>query len=212
MLKKYVIHILGFVTISLGIVGVIFSRLGATPVDAFNYFIYTLTPLSLGTIVIFTGLVVALLAFIFEPTKDILMSISFIFLVGILIDGWKFLFEMIPLEFYNGLMVRIGMASLSLILIAFGVAVTITTGLVTSPYEKLMLVLNKKINSVQYSKMIIEGTFLLLAIILGIWTNQLFDQINVFTVLLVFVNGPLIGMFARMINKNVKKGEVGFVT
>jgi len=212
LFKKIVIHILGFVTISLGIVGVIFSRLGATPVDAFNYYIYTLTPLSLGTIVIITGLVVALLAFIFSPTKDIIISISFIFLVGVLIDGWKFLFEMIPLEFYNGLMVRIGMASLSLILIAFGVAVTITTGLVTSPYEKLMLVLNKKINSVQYSKMIIEGTFLLLAIILGIWTNQLFDQINVFTVLLVFVNGPLIGMFARMINKNVKKGEVGFVT
>ena len=212
MFKKIVIHILGFVTISLGIVGVIFSRLGATPVDAFNYYIYTLTPLSLGTIVIITGLVVALLAFIFSPTKDIIISISFIFLVGVLIDGWKFLFEMIPLEFYNGLMVRIGMASLSLILIAFGVAVTITTGLVTSPYEKLMLVLSKKINSVQYSKMIIEGTFLLLAIILGIWTNQLFDQINVFTVLLVFVNGPLIGMFARMINKNVKKGEVGFVT
>ena len=69
------IHILGFVTISLGIVGVIFSRLGATPVDAFNYYIYTLTPLSLGTIVIITGLVVALLAFIFSPTKDIIISI-----------------------------------------------------------------------------------------------------------------------------------------
>ena len=212
MFKKIVIHILGFVTISLGIVGVIFSRLGATPVDAFNYYIYTLTPLSLGTIVIFTGLVVALLAFIFEPTKDILMSISFIFLVGILIDGWKFLFELIPLSLYDDLLIRIIMASLSLVIIAFGVAVTITTGIVTSPYEKLMLVLNKKINSVQFSKMIIEGTFLILAIILGIWTNQLFDQVNVFTVLLVFVNGPLIGMFARMINKNTKKGEIGYVT
>jgi len=212
LLKKYIVHISGFVIISLGIVGVIFSRLGATPVDAFNYFIYTLTPFSLGTIVIFTGLFVALLAFIFNPTKDIILSISFIFLVGVLIDGWKLLFELVPIAFYDELFIRIIMASLSLILIAFGVAVTITTGIVTSPYEKLMMVLNKKINSLQFSKMIIEGTFLILAIIMGIYTKQLFDQVNVFTVLLVFVNGPLIGIFARMINKNVKKGEIGYAT
>jgi len=203
---------LGFVIISLGIVGVIFSRLGATPVDAFNYYIYTLTPLSLGTIVIFTGLFVTLLAFIFNPTKDIIISASFIFLVGILIDGWKLVFELVPLSLYDNLLIRIVMASLSLVLIAFGVAVTITTGLATSPYEKLMMVLNKKIKSVQFSKMIIEGTFLLLAVILGIITDQLFDQINVFTVLLVLVNGPLIGMFARMIDKNVSKGEIGYAT
>ncbi|MFH0767103.1 MAG: hypothetical protein V1920_03310, partial [Bacillota bacterium] len=175
MLKRYLIHITGFIIISFGLICVIFSKLGATPVDAFNYFVYTLTPLSLGTIVIITGLFVALLAFVLHPTKDMIISILFLFMVGLLIDGWKFLFEMLPSSFFDNLMIRISLASIGLVLIAFGVAITITTGLASSPYEKLMMELNKKIHSIQYSKMIIEGTFFTLAVIMGIYTDQLFD-------------------------------------
>jgi len=176
-------------------------------VDAFNYFVYTLTPLSLGTIVIITGLFVALLAFVLHPTKDMIISILFLFMVGLLIDGWKFLFEMLPSSFFDNLMIRISLASIGLVLIAFGVAITITTGLASSPYEKLMMELNKKIHSIQYSKMIIEGTFFTLAVIMGIYTDQLFDQVHVFTILLVLVNGPLIGLFSKIIINKIYKGE-----
>jgi uncharacterized membrane protein YczE len=49
----------GFFLISFGIVGIIMSKLGAAPIDAFNYFMYVLTPLSLGTWAVISGLVVS---------------------------------------------------------------------------------------------------------------------------------------------------------
>ncbi len=204
------IHILGFIIISFGIVGVIYSRLGASPIDAFNYFVWTLTPLTLGTVVILTGLSVTLLAFIFNRSKDMILSLVFLFLVGGLIDGWKFIFDLMPAGFYDDFVFRLILATISLFMMAFGVAITLTTGLATSPYEQLMMILNKKIHSIQFSKMIIEGTFFTLAVIMGLITNQLFDQVNVFTLLLVLLNGPLVSIFLRIINKNMSKKAVGY--
>ncbi len=205
MIKRYLIHALGFILISFGIVGIISAQLGATPIDSFNYFVAFLTPLSLGTVVIITGLSVSLLAYVFNREKEMIISASFIFLVGILIDIWMYLFGLIPLEIMDQMVFRIPLATSSLIIVAYGVAITITTGLPSSPYEKLMLVIDKKINSLTYSKMIIEGVFLLTAIILGLITNLLFEQVNIFTFVMFLSIGAIIDFFTKIIKKQKKE-------
>lgn len=191
--------------VALGVVGIIFARLGASPVDAFNYFMYVITPLSLGTIAILTGLMVALIGFIFNRNKDILLSISFLFIVGMFIDIWKYLFELLPESLFTNLWIQISLSLISLFIIAFGTALTITTGLSVSPYERLMMVIDKKIHSIRYSKMIVEGTFFLLAITLGIMTKLIWTQVNIMTLMMVLFNGPLVQYFQQKIL--IKKGK-----
>jgi uncharacterized membrane protein YczE len=193
-------HIAGFMIVALGIVGIINARLGASPIDAFNWFIYMVTPLSLGTMTVLTGLTVSLIAFIFgKKSWDMLISIGLLFSVGIFIDLWKYLFELLPDTWFQAMAVRIPMAILSIVIISIGTSLTITTGLAMSPFERLMMIMSKKVGSPGAAKMVIEGTFLLMAIILGYLTNRLFEQIHVFSVIMVLLNGPLVGLFVKKI-------------
>jgi len=208
LFKKYIVHIFGFFLVAFGVVGVIYAGRGAAPVDAFNYFVWTLTPLSLGTIAVITGLTVALIAFMFDQNKSMILSILFLFSIGIFIDGWKLVYELLPLGTFDSDFVSYPFALFCIVIIAMGTSITITTGLPSSPFERLMLVLDRKVHSIQYSKMIIEGTFFLLAIILGLITKLLFEQVNVVTILLTLLNGPLVGLFSSIIMKEKNKKGV----
>jgi len=208
LFKKYVVHIFGFFLVSFGIVGVIFAGRGAAPVDAFNYFVWTLTPLSLGTIAVITGLSVALLAFVFDQNRNMIWSIFFLFSIGVFIDMWKLIYDLLPQNTFDSDLISYPFALFCIAVIALGTSLTLTTGLPSSPFERLMLVLNRKVHSIKYSKMIIEGVFFLLAIILGLMTNLLFEQVNVVTVLLTLLNGPLVGLFSGLMMKEKNKKGV----
>lgn len=203
----------GFFLISFGIVGIIMSKLGAAPIDAFNYFMYVLTPLSLGTWAVITGIFAALISFLIDKKADILVSIAILFMIGALIDTWKYLFEMLPIGLLESYFFRIPLALSSLIIVSFGVALTLISGLPSSPFERLLLSLNKWIHNLSLTKIMIEGTFLILAIILGLVTQELFTQVHVFTVILTFSIGPLVSMFMKLINqKKLTKGDIIYGT
>lgn len=212
MIQKYFWHFMGFIILTFGVVGIIFARLGASPVDAFNYFMYVITPLSLGTVAVLTGFFIAILSFIFNPKKDILISVLFLVMLGVLIDLWKFGFELLPEELLLSYLMRIPLSVISLISIAFGTAITLTTGITVSPYDRLMMVIHHKIHSMQFSKMIIEGSFFILAIILGFITKLLFTQVNIMTIIMVLLNGPLVQYFVKLIVDRKKKGVAEYAT
>lgn len=201
MAKKIITQMLGFFIVALGIVGIVYARLGAAPIDAFNYFVYTITPLSLGTLTVMSGVLVAVICFIIDRKWSILISVGFLFTVGIFVDAWKWVFDLLPAVLFMELYYRIPLALISLFFITFGVALTISTGLTMAPYEQLMLIINRKVHHLGLSKMMIEGTFLVMAIILGIYTRQLWDQVFVMTVIITLVNGPLSHYFYTLIKK-----------
>lgn len=201
MTKKIIIQMTGFFIVAFGIVGIVYARLGAAPIDAFNYFVYTITPLSLGTLTVLSGVMVAVICFIIDKKWSIIFSIGFLFTVGVFVDGWKWVFDQMPQVFFIELYYRIPLAVLSLFLITFGVAMTISTGLMMAPYEQLMLIINRKVHHLGLSKMMIEGTFLLMAIVLGIYTRQLWDQVFIMTIVITLVNGPLSHYFLNVIQK-----------
>lgn len=211
--KKIILHTLGFIIIALGISNILTSKLGASPIDAFNYFLHKIVinfipSLTLGTVIIFTGLVVTLLAFIFNKNKNMIISAIFLFVVGIFVDMWMFILGYIPDQIVNLMMIRILLAISGMLLCSFGVAVTILTGLPASPYERMMLVIHEKINNLAIAKIIVEGSFFLIAITLGLLTQSLFEQVNIFTIVMTFSIGPLVLLFSNMIKKKYFKGEI----
>jgi uncharacterized membrane protein YczE len=210
--KKIILHTLGFIIIALGISNILTSKLGASPIDAFNYFLHkiviTFIPsLTLGTIIIFTGLAVTLLAFIFNKNKNMIISAIFLFVVGIFVDMWMFILGYIPDQIVTLMVIRILLAVSGMLLCSFGVAITILTGLPASPYERMMLVIHEKINNLAIAKIIVEGSFFLIAITLGLLTHRLFEQVNIFTIVMTFSIGPLVLLFSNMIKKKYFKGE-----
>ncbi|BCR35941.1 YczE/YyaS/YitT family protein [Mariniplasma anaerobium] len=207
------LHTLGFIVIALGISNILTSKLGASPIDAFNYFLHKIVinyipSLTLGTIIIFTGLAVTLLAFIFNKNKNMIISAIFLFVVGIFVDMWMFLLGYIPDQILSLMIFRIFLAVSGMLLCSFGVAVTILTGLPPSPYERLMLVIHEKINNLAIAKIIVEGSFFILAISLGLLTQSLFEQVNLFTIVMTFSIGPLVLLFSNMLKKKYFKGEL----
>lgn len=206
--KQLIWHSLGFIVIALGVVMIISPKLGASPLDALVYFIYRITPFSLGTIAIFVGTFATLLAYFLGSKRHILISYAGLLVLGIFVDIWKYIFELAPYLYMENLVTRMVLAVIGIFVVSFGVAMTITSGLSPLPYERILLILNKKIKNLAISKIIIESTFLVLAIIFGIYTGLIFEQINLFTVVMVFSIGPTINMFEKRIKKNqFLKGE-----
>ncbi len=208
--KKKMLHALGFIIIALGISSILTSQLGASPIDAFNYFLHKivskiLPALTIGTVIIFTGLVVTLLAYIFNKDKNMIVSAVFLFVVGVFVDFWLFVLGYIPDSVVSNLVFRIVLATSGMLLCAFGVSITILTGLPASPYERMMLVVHTKIKSLALSKIMVEGSFFLLAILLGVLSSSLFEQVNVFTVIMTFSIGPLISVYIYIIKRKLLK-------
>jgi uncharacterized membrane protein YczE len=210
-------HTIGFIIIALGISSILNSNLGASPIDAFNYFLQQIVVeyfpwATIGRVIIFTGLTVTLLTYLLNLEKNMLISAIFLIVVGNFVDAWNLAFELIPNDISSILVIRILMASLGMLLCAFGVSITILTGLPASPYERLMLVIYKKIKVLSLSKIIVEGSFFVIAIILGLLTKSLFEQVHIFTVVMTFMMGILVGMFTNILKKINKKGELSYET
>ena len=168
--------------------------------------------MTIGSVIIFTGLVVTLLAFLFNKDKDMVISAVFLIIVGVFVDMWLFLLGFIPAQVTSLIVFRILMASVGMLLCAFGVAITILTGFPASPYERLMLVIHKRINNLSLSKIIVEGSFFVLAVILGLLTQRLFEQVHIFTVVMTFMMGILVSMFTHIIRKKFIKGDLKYGT
>ncbi len=210
---KYFKHILGFVLIAFGIIGVIRSRLGASPIDAFNYFLYIVLTeagiaVTLGTVVFLVGSLATLLTYILTKDKTLVFSFLFLLVLSIVVDGWNALFGLLPLAVLNHLAFRIPIAVISFFVMCYGVALTLHTKLPTLPYERLLLHIDKNINNISISKIFIDGTFFVLAVILGLLIHRLFEQVFIMTFVIAFFTGVFVKWFLKLINQKSIKGVV----
>jgi len=210
---KLVEHILGFIILSLGIVFVLSAELGAGSMDAFNYYVSALLSkhisfFTVGRVAILNGMLAIVLSYIITKDYKTIISFIFIFIVGNFIDLWLYLFNFVPDILYETLVARFILASIGVIIIGFGAAITVSTGYPPSPFESLLLALDKKINHLAISKIIIDSTYLLLAFILGFIYQDVFKQIGFFTIVLTLFTGFLVKHFSIQIHKyKHKKGE-----
>lgn len=212
---KYLKHILGFTLISFGIVGIIRAQLGASPMDAFNVFLHMLLQnhginVTLGTVVFVIGALATLLTYILTKDKKLIFSFIFLMLLSLFVDGWNYLFGLIPEEILSHLAYRIPSAIIVFFIMCFGVALTLTTGLPTLPYERLLLHIDKNINNISISKIFIDGTFFIAAIVLGLilGVDVLFQQVHIMTFVIAFFTGVVVKRFVNILKKGVVVHEI----
>jgi len=206
---KYLKHTLGFTLVALGIVGIIHAKLGASPLDAFNVFLHQLLVennihVTLGTVIFVIGTLVTVFTFVLTKDKTLIVSFIFLLVLSVIVDGWNYLFGFIPASIIENLVFRISDAIISYMILCYGVALTLSTELPASPYEKLMLHIDKNIHNISISKIFIDGSFFVAAIILGWLTGHLFEQVFIMTFIIAFFTGVVVKYFLSKIQKKQK--------
>lgn len=199
-------HIFGFILISLGIVFVLTAQLGAGPMDAFNYYLSEIISknhpfFTVGRIAILNGLFAVILSYILSKDYKVLISFIFIFIVGNFIDIWIYLFGFVPDTWFISFTSRFLLASIGILILGVGVALTVNTGYPPSPFESLLLVLDKRINNISITKVLIDGSYLIVALILGYIYGDMLEQIGIFTVVLTLFTGVIVKYFSKHIIK-----------
>lgn len=199
-------HIFGFILISLGIVFVLTAQLGAGPMDAFNYYLSEIISknhpfFTVGRVAILNGLFAVILSYILSKDYKVLISFIFIFIVGNFIDIWIYLFGFVPDTWFISFTSRFLLASIGILILGVGVALTVNTGYPPSPFESLLLVLDKRINNISITKVLIDGSYLIVALILGYIYGDILEQIGIFTVVLTLFTGVIVKYFSKHIIK-----------
>ncbi len=210
---KYLKHISGFILIAFGIVGVIRTQLGASPIDAFNYYLFVILrdaglSVTLGTVIFIIGTLATILTYILTKDKRLIFSFIFLTLLSLVVDGWNALFGLLPEVVFELLIYRMITAGVAFFMMCFGVAITMSTGLPMLPYERLLLHIDKKRDNISVSKIFIDGTFFVLAIALGLYLQRLTEQVFVMTFIIAFFTGVFVNIFLKFIKKDAQKGVV----
>lgn len=209
-------QILSLILLALGVAGVIISGLGAGAVDALAYFLMRSTKLlDVGnwTIIINVSLVLFLL--ITTRKLAVLFTLLVVFVMGEAINIWINSFEKIfnlvlkdgqTLFSTDRLLIAIIIALVSLVVMAISVAIMIKEKTVKSPYDEFAIFLADKLNNYSLAKILLDGTFMLVAFLIAILTKgvKFTEQINVFSLIIVFGLGPLINLFTNLFTNGIK--------
>lgn len=219
--KRGFFQVFGLVLLALGISGGLVGGLGSGAVDAFAFGFYKLTGiLDQGTwTFIVNGTLVIILILLTRKWRILLSVIVLLILtvainLGISLYEWIFNFTffdnvtgisnnlLIDGQLFNAIWVSI----LSLIVMAVGVALLIVHKGILSPYDEWSIFLKEKFNSYTIGKIVLDGTFLILGLVLGFINGRPFEQIGFFSIVLVMFLGPTTSLFLKIFNKN-DKGE-----
>lgn len=220
--KKLSWHTLGSILIGLGVQTIIYSYLGAAPLDALTYYVtriylqlfnqsnfdslYSLigiTSLVVGTIVTFVLVLV-------QRKKQLIFTWLNILLVSLTIFLWGLLFNnFTPSDFF---ILRLVYGISGIAILSIGVTLTVVSGLPAGPHEELLRLYNNKINNMFLSKLIVEGTYLVLAFIMMIISEIVIDkstinfsQVGWFTIVTIILSSGLIHILTSFFTKNDRK-------
>lgn len=212
---RLIIHLLGATFIAFGVQSIIYSSLGAAPLDALNTYLAKIhvqlfgssseIQVVIGIYSFVVGTLVTLILFIIQREKRLIWTWLNIVLVSIIISLWGLVYKT-PLASGAVTMQKILFGSIGVFSISFGVFLTISTGLPPGPHEELLNFYNKKINNLLISKLIVEITYLLLAVLAMViyvllttgisnFEDLDFSQIGYFTIIAVVGVSLLIYLF-----------------
>ena len=202
-------QLIGLIFYGLGIAGIVIAGLGASPIDAFSYYLNKLVPaINQGYWLAIVNLTIAIILFIILKKIRLIFSIGIALITGIFVNLGLIIFRQVlnlnSTELISNIYVAILVASIGIIMMAFGIAWMIVNNSLVSPYDELSIYLQTLTNNYALSKMILDGTFLILAIIVGLIYGKVFEQINVFSIVVVLGLGPLINIFVKLFKKEVK--------
>lgn len=202
MIKKYIIHITGFILLAFGIATMVEVNFGLAPVDALNMHIteiVNVSYISLGVVSFIISLFLALFSYFVTKNKDFYLSLLIAIILGFSIDAFRILYSVINWDLENMLFVRIILLILGLFISSFGVILTTLDNLPPSPFDRLMVILNQKFGSIFRAKLFVEVVFLTLAIIAGLFIDSDKRQLSIFSFVYVAITPVIIALLKKLI-------------
>lgn len=191
LVYKIVFCILGTFLAALGIYLIVSSCLGADAISTFILGILQHCKLKFGTVSLLINGGILILIFIKQRELIGWASILNSFGIGIFLN----LLESITWLSTDTLSLRFIYLLLGIELFALGTAIYLSIQAGSGAYECLMIVVNQWIGgSVQFSRIVTDGTFMVLGILLG-------GPLNIGTVIIVFLLGPSLQLFLKLCTK-----------
>ncbi len=197
--NKILRYFIGAVVLALGITLSLLSNIGAGAFDALNYSLSVLLNITVGTAMYVSIFVIFVLTMILKPDLKYVLGFLLSLLTGFLIDFWMSIVVAPNTMMLSGLYF-----TASLILLPIGITFMIQSKMPLSPMDTLLIILIEKISkSVSSIKTVIEGSFVVLALVFGFTAGIGFGSISVGTIIITFSIGPLIQFFMKYIKPAV---------
>ncbi|MGI6787695.1 MAG: hypothetical protein ACOX5X_04050 [Acholeplasmataceae bacterium] len=224
---NFAIYLFGLILVGLGVQIIIYTDLGAAPLDAFTYYLariylqlFKSGDLSshktvIGAASFLFGTLTTIILFAITRNKKLIFTWLNILLISGIISAWGELFNNFSSE--GVLMIlRILILIAAIIILAFGVFLVLLTEFPAGPPEEIMKLINGKVNNLLVSKLITEGMYLVLALIAMTISKVVIDksmmeftQVGAFTIVTLVLTALLISLFDKVFRKMTsKKGEI----
>lgn len=189
--------------IALGVALVVRSELGTSPYDTLHVAIYQTTPLTIGQATILVALLTTFLVMVLQKhIKYLFMAIP-IFIVGGFID----LFDVVLLSnFYPEAFITRGILFiLSLLLLPLGGALLIISTYPAGVFDELMIALMRLFKTKHMIKLriLIDISFLLIALALTLSVNQNIGSLQIGTFIFILGIGPLLKHYLKIFRRQL---------
>lgn len=212
-------QLIGMLFYSFGVAGIVFSSLGASPIDAATYYANELIPVfndlipnmsGQGVWLIVFNILIAIGLLIFSKRYNIWINILVSIAIGLLFNLGLFsyakLFNITGIMNENqSIFLRLLVSFVGINMMSFGIGYLAYNRLFGTPFDELTIEVEKTVKKYYLSKIIMDGSFLLIAFLLGIIYKDVFKQIGLFTVVVLIGLGPLINMYINLLTKINKK-------
>ncbi len=182
---RFVIYILGLLTMSLGLVLLIKADLGATPWDVLHVGLYYQLGLTIGSWSVIVGIFILLAAALISKEFPQVGAFMNMILVGLFIDMYFILpFIQTP----EGLVGKLLMFSSGIILNGYGMGLYISAQFGAGPRDSLMIALTSKTG---WKVRNVRGVMEILVLLVGWWLG---GPIFWGTIIIGLMIGPLAGI------------------
>lgn len=201
--KHTIYYLLGCIAIALGVALVVRSELGTSPYDTLHVAIYQTTPLTIGQATILVALTTTLIVMILQRHYKYLFMAIPIFIVGGFID----LFDVVIFgNFYpEAWMIKGILFILSLLLLPLGGALLILSTYPAGVFDELMIALMRLFKTKHMIKLriLIDISFLLMALVLTLSVNQNIGSLQVGTFIFILGIGPLLKQYLKLFRRQL---------
>lgn len=204
------IYLSGIITTGLGVNILLRSALGAGAWDTVLYNMRAFLEVrlnvfvTLGTIsFVIYGIVLASVMFYHKKLKFLIVLIP-IFGIALAIDFWDII---VFGDYYPSLLwIKIIFFLLGIFTLTLGLSLIIVTKYPAMVFDELTLIINKvlRLNSFFKARILVELFAIILATILGFLSYIGFGSVNIGSLLLAFLIGPMIELHLKYLDKLVK--------
>lgn len=195
-IRSLILYGIGIVFMPLGVVLTINAHAGAGGIDALNFIISEKLNINTSIVIYAMAVLVVIITAVIRRGFPRLTTFISSFFLGIFTDLWKTL-----LEGFEGknIFTSYGMLLLGIVVIAVSVAAYMISSLPTNPNDDFVVALTEKGWKVGWAKVLLDGTAVVVAFILG-------GEIGIGTIIITLGLGPVIGFFHKYMMKFIKRG------